>query len=146
MVLTFISVLGFLLALVRPLQRNPFFVLHFGLVVSAAYLVEQSGFKSTPFSYHTCLLFIVYHLISINIVTFLAYGVDKRAAQRGQWRVSEAKLHTLELLGGWCGAYVAQKFFRHKTKKKSYQAMFWLMLAFEVVIVYCILNYLRIIH
>lgn len=146
MLLTFISILGFLLALVRPLQRNPFFVLHFGLVVGAAYLTERFGFKLAPFFYKTFLLFVVYHLISINAVTFLAYGVDKRAAQHGQWRIAEVQLHTLEFLGGWCGAYVAQKFFRHKTKKKSYQAMFWLMLAFEGVLIYYILNFLRIIH
>ena len=146
MILTFTAVLGLLLVLIRPLQHNPFFILHFALLVGAAYLTEMYFFKLPPFQYKTFLLLIAYHLLSINVVTFLAYGVDKRAAQRGQWRVSEARLHSLELLGGWPSAYVAQKFFHHKTKKKSYQAMFWLMLVFQISIIYYILNYLGFLH
>lgn len=146
MLLTFAALLGLILALIRPLQRNPFFVLHFGLVIALAYITENYFFKVTPFVYKTFLLFIPYHLFSINLVTFIAYGIDKRAAKRGDWRVPEIRLHTLELLGGWPGAYLAQKFFHHKTKKKSYQSMFWLILAFQIILCYCILNYLRIIH
>lgn len=146
MILTFTAVFGLLLVLIRPLQRNPFFILHFALVVGGAYLTETYCFKLPPFQYKAFLLLIVYHLISINVVTFLAYGIDKRAAKRGDWRVSEARLHSLELLGGWASAYLAQKFFHHKTKKKSYQAMFWLMLVFQICIIYFILNYLGFLH
>ncbi len=146
MIITFTAILALLLALFRPLQKNPFFILHFALIIGAAWYTENYIFKIAPFVYKTFLLFIVYHLVSINLVAIIAYGIDKRAAKKGLWRVPEIRLHTLELLGGWIGAFVAQKIFRHKTKKKSYQAMFWLMLVFQIVIIYYILSFLKIIN
>ena len=37
----------------------------------------------------------------------------------------EVRLHLFELLGGWPGALVAQQAFRHKTRKLSFQLVFW---------------------
>lgn len=146
MVITYTAILSLMLFLIRPLQKNVFFILYFGLVIGAAQLTEMYFFRTTPFAYKTFILFIPYHLIFINLVTFIAYGVDKKAAIQGRWRIPEMNLHTLEFLGGWPAAYIAQKFFRHKTKKKSYQTMFWLVLLFQVVTVYYILSFLNIIH
>lgn len=56
----------------------------------------------------------------VNLLAFLAHGLDKRAAIRGHRRIPEARLHLLELLGGWPGALLAMTFFRHKTRKFSY--------------------------
>ena len=145
MILTFTAILTALLLLFRPLQKNPFFVLHFAFVIGAAWYTENYLFKVTPFVYKTFLLFIVYHLISVNLVTIIAYGVDKRAAIKRSWRVSEAKLHTLEFFGGWIGAFVAQKIFKHKTKKKSFQLTFWFMLVIQLAAIYYILTFLNII-
>lgn len=145
MVITFTAILASLLILLRPLQKNPFFILHFAFVIGAAWYTENYMFKTTPFIYKTFMLFIPYHLVSINLVTIIAYASDKRAAKKGQWRVPEARLHTLELLGGWIGAFIAQKVFKHKTRKKSYQTIFWLMLVFQITIIYYILNFLHII-
>ena len=145
MLITFLVLITPLLILIRPLQRNRFFVLYFALMMLAAYLTETYWFQVAMFSAKSFLLFIVYHLICINLVTFCAYGADKRAAQRGDWRIPEAHLHALEFLGGWIGAFIAQKFFHHKNKKRSYQAMFWLMLIFQGAAVYFILQYLNLI-
>lgn len=144
MVITFTTILAGMLILLRPLQKNPFFLLYFGLVISSSYLVETYFFRVTPFVYKTFLLFLPFHLIYINLVTFVAYGVDKRAAIRKTWRIPEIQLHTLEFLGGWPGAYIAQKIFRHKTKKRSYQAMFWLVSAMQIAVVWYILRFLHI--
>lgn len=86
----------------------------------------------TPFAPKTLVLFLVYQFISINIVTYLAYWVDKRAAVRGEWRIPERNLHTLEMLGGWSGALLAQKILRHKNKKKSYRAEFAFVLVMQL--------------
>lgn len=75
----------------------------------------------------------------------LAYYADKRASIKKTWRVSEYNLHTLEFLGGWTGALLAQKLLRHKTKKKSYRAMFWFVVVAEFVAVYLILRFLGLI-
>ena len=89
---------------------------------------------------------ILIYLLVINFIGFCAMFLDKRKAQKGKWRTSEAQLHTLEFLGGWIGAFLAQKIFRHKNKKKSYQAMFWLMLVFQFSVIYYILTFLKIIR
>ena len=145
MLITFTVILAVLLALIRPLQKNPFFILHFVFIIGAAWYTETYVFKIAPFVYKTLMFFVLYHLASINLVTIIAYGIDKRAAKKKQWRVSEMQLHTLELLGGWVGAFIAQKIFHHKTKKKSYRLVFWLMLILQVILIYYILTFLKII-
>jgi uncharacterized membrane protein YsdA (DUF1294 family)/cold shock CspA family protein len=58
-------------------------------------------------------------------VAFLMYRADKSAAEQGSWRTSESTLHTIALLGGWPGALVARRVFRHKTKKQPFRTIFW---------------------
>jgi uncharacterized membrane protein YsdA (DUF1294 family) len=145
MFITFLAIITPLLLLIRPLQRNIFFVIYFAIMVLSAYITENYYFRVAEFSHQAFLIFVVYHLVCINAVTFLAYGIDKRAAVNGTWRVPEIRLHTLEFLGGWIGAYIAQKVFRHKTKKRSFRIMFWLMLVLQLAAIYIILKYLQII-
>lgn len=64
----------------------------------------------------------------MSFVTFLAYGWDKLSAKRGGRRVRERNLHLAALLGGWPGALTGQRVFRHKTRKRSFQRVFWLTL------------------
>ena len=145
MLITFLAVLSPFLILIPPLQRNRFFILYFAIMMLAAYITENHYFRVVMFSHKAFLVFLVYHLCCINIATFIAYGADKHAAKRGDWRVPEIHLHALEFLGGWPGAIIAQNFFHHKTKKRSFRAMFWLMLVLEAAAVYIILRYLKLI-
>jgi uncharacterized membrane protein YsdA (DUF1294 family) len=62
-----------------------------------------------------------------SVIAFVAYGLDKRAAVRGRWRIAESALHTIELLGGFPGAFLAQHVFRHKRAKLRYMIVFWLI-------------------
>jgi uncharacterized membrane protein YsdA (DUF1294 family)/cold shock CspA family protein len=64
-----------------------------------------------------------------SLVAFIAYAWDKSAARRNEWRTPENTLHLLALAGGWPGALLAQKTFRHKTKKQSFRTVFWLTVA-----------------
>lgn len=79
------------------------------------------------------------YLLVINALTALAYIWDKRKARRGGWRISENQLHLGELLGGWPAAFLMQRLLRHKTTKRGYQFVFWLIVlgyqiaAFEVI-------------
>lgn len=68
----------------------------------------------------------------MSVVTFYLYASDKSRAQQKQWRVPEKTLHFCELMGGWLGGFVAQQKFRHKTRKTSYQLVFWLITAFHI--------------
>lgn len=66
--------------------------------------------------------------LSMSVITFFTYRDDKGRAQRGNWRIPEATLHCLELFGGWPGAFLAQRRYRHKTVKASFQFAFWLII------------------
>ncbi|MEK7951428.1 DUF1294 domain-containing protein [Luteolibacter soli] len=59
-----------------------------------------------------------------SAVAWICYRSDKRRAESRQWRIKEARLHLIELLGGWPGAFLAQRRFRHKTRKVSFQFIF----------------------
>jgi uncharacterized membrane protein YsdA (DUF1294 family) len=63
----------------------------------------------------------------MSVVAFALYGHDKKQARTQGQRTPEKLLHAAELLGGWPGALVAQQVFRHKTRKVSYQSVFWLV-------------------
>lgn len=69
------------------------------------------------------------------VLSLVSHGMmrgDKRRAMNGEWRTPESRLHLLELAGGWPGSFLAQRRYRHKVSKGSYQAMFWLIvLAWE---------------
>ncbi|NBF02036.1 DUF1294 domain-containing protein [Pseudomonas sp. Fl5BN2] len=69
----------------------------------------------------------------VSLLTFLVYWHDKRRARVEGQRVPENVLHALELAGGWPGALLAQQLLRHKTRKVSYQALFWLIVALHQV-------------
>ena len=70
----------------------------------------------------------VYALL-VNGATYLVYGSDKTRAQERAWRIPEIVLHFLEVMGGWPGAFVAQRRLRHKCVKLGYQVTFWLIVA-----------------
>jgi len=63
----------------------------------------------------------------VGLLTYAAYALDKRHARTNQWRLAEAWLHSLELIGGWPGAFLAQRRLRHKCSKTSYQCVFWII-------------------
>ena len=72
----------------------------------------------------------VYALL-VNGITYAVYASDKKRArqQRGARRTPEVKLHLLELMGGWPGAFVAQRQLPHKCVKLRYQMEFWIIVA-----------------
>lgn len=60
------------------------------------------------------------YLVIVNMITFFIYGVDKRKAEKHLWRIPEANLIGLAILGGSVGAFFAMKTFRHKTKHAKF--------------------------
>ena len=81
-----------------------------------------------PLPYWVALLY-----VGASLVTFIAYAADKRAAQTHTWRVQEASLLALGVVGGWPGAIIAQQVLRHKTLKSSFQWMFWISVVLNVI-------------
>lgn len=63
--------------------------------------------------------------VVMSVIAFIAYAMDKSAAQNGRWRTQESTLHLLSLIGGWPGAFVAQAKLRHKSSKAEFKSVYW---------------------
>jgi uncharacterized membrane protein YsdA (DUF1294 family) len=61
----------------------------------------------------------------MSLISLAMYGLDKRAAKKGTWRIKEKTLHTADFLGGWPGGLIAQKLFRKKRRKTKFMLVFW---------------------
>ena len=61
------------------------------------------------------------YLIITNIVTFLVYGLDKWKAKKSKWRIRDAALLGLAVLGGSIGAWLGMKVWHHKTMHKKFR-------------------------
>ena len=56
-------------------------------------------------------------LVAWSVPAFSLYGIDKRQARSGGWRIPEVLLHGVALAGGVVGAWAGRLVFRHKTQK-----------------------------
>lgn len=87
-------------------------------------------FLSIPFNLRA----VIAYLVLINVVTFFFFGADKLRAQLGKRRISERTLWLLSAIGGSAGAFLAMDFFRHKTKKASFQLGFVLIFVIQIAL------------
>lgn len=63
---------------------------------------------------------IIIYVGVINVIAFLMYGLDKQKAKRRQWRIPEATLLGVAVIGGSIGAFLGMQVFHHKTKKPKF--------------------------
>ena len=87
------------------------------------------------FSKNAFWFFLAPLLIFIAVLTFILFGLDKRAALNERQRVPENTLHFLSLAGGWPGALLARPLFRHKTRKQPFRTIFWLVVVINIALV-----------
>jgi uncharacterized membrane protein YsdA (DUF1294 family) len=78
---------------------------------------------------------IVLYLGAINIVAFIAMGLDKGFAERREPRISEQTLLWMALAGGAVGVLAARFALRHKTRKRAFSRILWLILAGQAALV-----------
>ena len=64
---------------------------------------------------------LLFFIIGINIITFMVYGIDKLKAKKGKWRIPEATLLLLAIVGGSIGAWCGMKVWHHKTMHKKFK-------------------------
>ena len=72
-------------------------------------------------SINTLHSYLAYYLLAINVVTFIVYGIDKYKAKKAKWRIPEATLLLLAVLGGSIGAWMGMKVWHHKTMHKKFK-------------------------
>ena len=70
---------------------------------------------------NTLYSYLAYYLLAINAVAFIMYGIDKYKAKKAKWRISEATLLLLAVLGGSIGAWMGMKVWHHKTMHKKFK-------------------------
>ena len=63
----------------------------------------------------------MYYLFAINIVSFFLYGIDKYKAKKNKWRISEATLLMIAIIGGSIGDWVGMRLWHHKTMHKKFK-------------------------
>ena len=81
---------------------------------------------------------LLYYLIVINILTFAVYGIDKWKARQGSWRISEATLLMLAVIGGTIGALLGMQVWRHKTMHLKFKYGLPLILLAQIAFIYLI--------
>ncbi len=85
------------------------------------------------------------YLLIINIVTFAAYGIDKRRARLDKWRTPESTLLLLCFVGGGIGGLLGMKVFRHKTKHLKFQILVPLsVLLWLAAVIYIAVRYINV--
>ena len=81
------------------------------------------------------------YLLAINIATFFLYGIDKYKAKKGRWRISEATLLLMAVVGGSIGAWTGMRLWHHKTKHKKFKYGIPIIIILQVALaVYLITN------
>ena len=78
---------------------------------------------------------IILYLLAINIVAFIAFGVDKYKAKRDKWRIPESTLLTMAVLGGSIGALAGMRFWRHKTLHDKFRIGIPVIIVLQIVAV-----------
>ena len=83
----------------------------------------------------------MYYLFAINIVSFFLYGIDKYKAKKNKWRISEATLLMIAVIGGSIGAWVGMRIWHHKTMHKKFKYGIPVIIIFQVALaVYLLTN------
>ena len=76
------------------------------------------------------------YLVVINVATFFTYGLDKWKAKRSRWRIREAALLTLAVLGGSIGAWLGMKVWHHKTQHKKFKVGIPIIIIAQAIIIW----------
>ena len=74
------------------------------------------------------------YLLAVNITSILLYGIDKYKAKKGRWRISEATLLLIAVIGGSIGAWTGMRLWHHKTKHKKFKYGIPLIIIMQVAI------------
>ena len=75
------------------------------------------------------------YYLCMNIIAFILYGLDKKYAREGRWRIPEKTLLGIAMIGGAAGAWMGMQTFRHKTKHLSFRVLVPLFVAVHVGII-----------
>lgn len=77
----------------------------------------------------------MYYLLAINALSFILFGLDKYKAKKGKWRISEATLLMIAVIGGSIGAWAGMRLWHHKTMHKKFKYGIPIIIILQVCLV-----------
>ena len=89
-------------------------------------------------------LYITAFLLSVNVIAFFMYGIDKWKAKKDKWRTSEATLMWLAVIGGSIGAWLGMKVWHHKTMHKKFRYGLPLIIIVQIALIIFAYEYIMI--
>ncbi|NMC56392.1 MAG: DUF1294 domain-containing protein [Eubacteriaceae bacterium] len=84
--------------------------------------------------------YLIYYLLFINIIAFIAVFIDKQKAKKNRYRISEKVLFILAVIGGSVCAYISMLIFRHKTKKWYFKIGIPLIIIVQFICAYYLIK------
>ncbi len=85
--------------------------------------------------------FAIAFFATLNICSFIYFGIDKRKAQKKHHRISEKSLLIMTLFGGTIGSILGMTVFCHKIAKRSFVLKILVIVVLQILILYLIYNY-----
>ncbi len=79
--------------------------------------------------------YLIYYLITINLIGLITMYIDKKKAIKNKWRIKESILFIIALIGGSLGSIIGMKVFRHKTKKAKFTIGIPLIIIVQIIII-----------
>ena len=77
-------------------------------------------------------IILLFFILGINVITFMVYGIDKLKAKKGKWRIPEATLLLLAIVGGSIGGWCEMKVWHHKTMHKKFKYGIPMIIAVQI--------------
>ncbi|OJU63771.1 MAG: hypothetical protein BGO01_07485 [Armatimonadetes bacterium 55-13] len=70
----------------------------------------------------------------MSLSAFLMFAWDKASAKARRRRIPERQMFLLAALGGWPGAILGRKLFRHKSKKVIFRGVDWIAATLHIAV------------
>ena len=83
------------------------------------------------------------YFITVNVLGLVLFGIDKWKAKHDKWRISEATLLSVTIIGGSIGAWVGMKVWHHKTMHKKFKYGIPLVIVLQFVLLLFTLYWLN---
>lgn len=86
------------------------------------------------------ILCLITYVVLINLTGFCLMGIDKRKAVKGAFRIPEATLFLVALIGGSIGSIAGMYTFRHKTRHFTFVYGMPAILILQVILIILLYN------
>lgn len=78
---------------------------------------------------------ILLYIVIVNLISLIMMGIDKRKAQKRAFRIPEATLFVLAIIGGSLGSIIGMHLFHHKTRHWYFLYGMPVILALQVILI-----------